>query len=571
MNLAAWLLAATAVPTAAFVEEWVKFERHVPVHNSSTSSWNKGARLEQGQAVKLTVALRLDDHRRAELEKIFWAVSSPMHPQYGKHLSLEEVTELLAVPDEQVERVRSYFVSAGALDTTVSPNRDVISVTMPGPAAETALNTRLHVFTHKRHIRASLVRASSHYALPASIAKDVVMVGELLQFPRLRMRSLAGVNGSGSWPNACAAPSCSGLVTPAVLAQRYKLPTTFTAGKNNGMAVAEFQDQYFKPTDIAAFSQSCHRNVTVDSIIGGNQPSAGVEAELDIEYIKSVAPGVPLTVVYNSEYSLLSWANQITSLQNPPQVHSVSYGNDEAQQSGATYMYTCNTAFMKAGVRGLSILFASGDQGVCGREGCGIFSFHFHPDFPAGSPYITAVGGTNFEGSTIGPEEAWSASGGGFSDTFPIPDYQKDAVAAYKASPDAQLPPQKYWNASGRGYPDVAALGGTKTPYCVNSNGMFSGVAGTSASCPVVAGVFALLNGLRLAAGKPPLGFLNPFIYSNPSGFQDVASGTNNNGRKYGFTAVKGWDAATGFGTPDYEALSKLVIASGSHADLLVV
>lgn len=48
------------------------------------------------------------------------------------------------------------------------------------------------------------------------------------------------------------------------------------------------------------------------------------------------------------------------------------------------YMYDCNTQFMKAGVRGISVLFASGDQGVWGRTG------HtdnvFHPDFPAGSP-----------------------------------------------------------------------------------------------------------------------------------------------------------------------------------------
>merc|ERR1712151_1467393 len=101
------------------------------------------------------------------------------------------------------------------------------------------------------------------------------------------------------------------------------------------------------------------------------------------------------------------------------------------------YMYTSNTAFMKAGLRGLSILFASGDQGVCGREGCGLFRIRFKPDFPAASPYITAVGGTDFLGSTIGEEMAWVNSGGGFSDHFDIPEYQKDAVMAYKQNPDA--------------------------------------------------------------------------------------------------------------------------------------
>merc|ERR1712228_451829 len=225
----------------------------------------------------------------------------------------------------------------------------------------------------------------------------------------------------------------------------------------------------------------------------------------------------------------------------------------------------CNTAFMKAGTRGLSILFASGDQGVCGRQGCGmIMHSPFHPDFPGDSPYITTVGGTDFAGSDIGEETAWQNSGGGFSNYFNIPEYQKSAVAAYKASPDADLPPQDLWNNSGRGYPDVAALGGQKAPYCVSVQGRFAGVAGTSAACPVVAGVFAKLNGLRLAAGKPAMGFLNPFIYKNPTGFQDVSPGVNTGGSRHGFTAIKGWDAATGFGTPDYAALSKLAMASVS-------
>merc|ERR1711871_1024381 len=159
---------------------------------------------------------------------------------------------------------------------------------------------------------------------------------------------------------------------------------------------------------------------------------------------------------------LLNWANQINSNASSPLVHSVSYGNDEKQQSGRDYMLTCNVAFMKAGARGLSILFASGDQGVCGRSGCGWFKHRFNPDFPGGSPYITVVGGTNFHGDDIGEEEVWSDGGGGFSDNFPIPEYQSADVAAYKANKDANLPPQNLWNNTGRGYPDIAALAGQK-------------------------------------------------------------------------------------------------------------
>ena len=71
-----------------------------------------------------------------------------------------------------------------------------------------------------------------------------------------------------------------------------------------------------------------------------------------------------------------------------PPVHSVSYGNDEAQQTGRAYMDSVNTAFAKLSATGVTILFAAGDQGVWGREGVGT---KYHPDFPAGSPYVTAV------------------------------------------------------------------------------------------------------------------------------------------------------------------------------------
>ena len=196
---------------------------------------------------------------------------------------------------------------------------------------------------------------------------------------------------------------------------------------------------------------------------------------------------------------------------SPPLVHSVSYGNDEAQQTSTEFMLEANTAFMKLGAMGISVLFASGDQGVLGREGK---AAKYHPDFPAASPYITAVGGTDFATKgVIGAEKAWTQGGGGFSNTFAIPAYQKDAVAAYLSAAGSSLPAAAKWNATGRAYPDVAALGGQANAYCIRAGSMFAGVAGTSASCPVVAAVIAKLNELRLAKGGKALGFLNPWIY----------------------------------------------------------
>jgi tripeptidyl-peptidase-1 len=549
--------------------QWTKMESDVTVHDPTVSSWIRGEQPPADHPVSLSVVVRIDDDRRADLEQTFWEVSDPKHSNYGKYLSRDEITEMLAVPQDRVERIQEYL-AAHDCTSDVAPNQDVVSVVCPASAIETALNTKLHFFTHQEHSDIQIVRASEHYHLPEHMSRDVVMVGELLQFPLLKPDSLSGLlGGKGEWPDTCASSTCHGLVTPAVLSARYRHPNatgTEEAVAGNSMAVAEFQGQTYKTADLDTFSTSCSVPQGVDNNVGAghnDNKGSGVEAVLDIEYIKAVAPDVPLTVVYNSQYSLLDWCTQITNLEDSPLIHSVSYGNDENQQSSVAYMFSANTAFMKAGTRGLSILFASGDQGVCGREGCGgLFSARrFKPDFPAASPYITAVGGTDFLTYSVGDEQAWQSGGGGFSDTFDIPAYQADAVAAYKARADANLPDQAYWNNTGRGYPDVAALGGQKTSYCVRA-GMFEGVAGTSASCPVVAGIFARLNGLRLAAGKPAMGFLNPFIYQNPSAFFDVQHGVNKDSSKYGFTAVEGWDAATGFGTPNYDELSKAAMAS---------
>ena len=102
------------------------------------------------------------------------------------------------------------------------------------------------------------------------------------------------------------------------------------------MAVAEFQGEFFEERDLESFGASCHVPCDVKTVVGANRSQAGTESELDIEYIKAVAPEVPLTVVYSNQYSLLDWANEITSNASSPLIHSVSYGNDEAQQTGTT-------------------------------------------------------------------------------------------------------------------------------------------------------------------------------------------------------------------------------------------
>lgn len=85
-------------------------------------------------------------------------------------------------------------------------------------------------------------------------------------------------------------------------------------------------------------------------------------------------------------------------------------------------------------------------------------------------------------------------------------------------------------------------------------------VGGTSASTPVFAGMVALVNDARIAAGKKQMGFLNPWVYKNTDAFTDITKGNNAIGRglyklQYGFNCTKGWDPVTGVGTPIFNKM----------------
>lgn len=135
--------------------------------------------------------------------------------------------------------------------------------------------------------------------------------------------------------------------------------------------------------------------------------------------------------------------------------------------------------------------------------------------------------------------------GSGFSNYFKRPSYQDAAVEAYLKG-IGQLHAGLY-NAHGRAVPDISAQG---YHYAMVYNGSSNLMDGTSGSAPAVAAIVALLNDALMAEKKPPLGFLNPWLYSAQSGLRDVTHGAATGCNTTGFPAVVGWDAATGLGTP---------------------
>ena len=115
--------------------------------------------------------------------------------------------------------------------------------------------------------------------------------------------------------------------------------------------------------------------------------------------------------------------------------------------------------------------------------------------------------------------------GGGFSSSYPLPSLQQDAVAAYfiAAAAANHTPATGYGN--GRGYPDLSVAAGY---YKILVGGKWSTVGGTSASAPVLAGMFSSINAARHNAGKGSIGWINPVLYGRGSTFvKDVTSGKN--------------------------------------------
>jgi len=211
--------------------------------------------------------------------------------------------------------------------------------------------------------------------------------------------------------------------------------------------------------------------------------------------------------------------------------------------------------------------FAAGDSGAGG--GCGLNDQDkFEPDYPACSPYVTAVGGV--KGGDVGKtplgETVWIDGGGGFSNFSPRQTWQETAVSNY-LSTNKNLPATKSYNSSGRGFPDISAQ---SVDFLVMRGGSEIAVEGTSCASPTAGGIFALLNDLRLQNSLSPIGFANPLIYTlagkYTDAFNDCTSGYNKGctgAVTEGFYAQAKWDPSSGYGSPNYSALAKYVLESG--------
>lgn len=272
--------------------------------------------------------------------------------------------------------------------------------------------------------------------------------------------------------------------------------------------------------------------------------SADGEVMLDIEVAGAVAPGATLAVYFapNTDKGFLDAITQaVHDTRYKPGVISISWGAAESQWTQQS-LDAYNQVFKEAASLGVTICAAAGDAG----SNDGVTDGKAHVDFPASSPYVLACGGTRLSVGTngkIASEVVWhesddSATGGGISEVFALPDYQAKA----------KVPVSVNNKKAGRGLPDVAAVADPATGYNILVDGHRMVIGGTSAVAPLMAGLLALINEKL----KKQVGFIHPRLYAKPAVCRDITEGDNITvkGNK-GYKAVQGWDACTGNGVPD--------------------
>lgn len=503
----------------------------------SEREWITVGRPQPDDTVMVTFAIKQEN--REWLERTLKAVSYPHSADYANYRNFDEIAEIVHGLPSSVDALKTALERVGVTfeHTRFTIGRDFAVSDMRVSAAEELFQAELLNFRHRTNPDLTITKARN-FTVPDTLTDHIDFVCCIQNFPSMNVLSNQ--------------PSGVG-VTPSTLDLDYNISGYQSNNSANSQGVAAFLKQYFSESDLQKFQKKFNLPVKpVVKIIGkDNDHNPGGEANLDVQYIGATGRNVPTWFVSVSKYAnsgqedFLSWIVELVNTTDAPWVHSVSYGDVE-DSIDPDFRNRTDYEFMKFGVSGRTVVFASGDSGVSCK------SSKFHPDWPTSSPYVTSVGGTT------SLTKVWSEGGGGFSNVSPTPDYQADAVKAYLSSGSA--PNSKYFNSSGRAYPDVSLL---SVNYEIIVDGLTTGVEGTSCSAPTFAGIVSILNDVRLNNGMKTLGFLNPLLYQlKGKGFFDITEGSNSGLSIFcpGFKAIPGWDPASGWGSPNFGLLRDLVV-----------
>jgi kumamolisin len=392
----------------------------------------------------------------------------------------------------------------------------------------------------------------------------------------------SGYSGPNGTPQGCAAGLTTDGFAPNQYLDAYQFQPLHRAGlRGQGEEVALVEIDGFNDSDIDRFASCFDLRVPPIYAVPVGLPrllSAGGEATLDLEVLDAAASQLKSIDVYeaapDAAHVLRALTAPLQSSGYKPDVISVSLGlceSDTVAAVGRAGVAATESALQEASAAGISVLGASGDGGSAGCIGTSITDSTPLPKlavtYPASSPWVTAIGGTNFDlnaQNQILSQVVWNdgsaqpglAGGGGFSTLFKRPGYQSAVVTQNQ-----------------RALPDLALLADVAPGYDVycsagaDCDGRgWTTFGGTSAATPLLSGGFALVDQFLRDHGLQPLGLANPLIYklaqAPPGGdpiVYDVTQGSNDvgpfiqsDGAPLGCcSAAAGFDEGSGWGGID--------------------
>jgi kumamolisin len=514
--------------------------RRIALKDSKKAPFTAGKRVgraRKGEEVTVTLRLR----RRSPL-------ASPCDTADFRTLSYDAFRARHGADPGDVAKVEAFAHAHGFDVPRVSLAQRAVDLSGTVEAMEQAFGVKLERYTERG--RSFRIR-TGEISIPADLAGIVEGVFGLDNRPRVEPHFRIAKGTSVS--KVKAREAVKGF-TPLEVAALYAFPKGVD-GKGQTIAILEFGggyraadlNKYFAQLGIKAPRIIAVSVGTAHNAPTGNPDSADAEVVLDIEVAGAVAPGAQIVVYFapNTDAGFVNalYASIHDNLRRPSIV-SISWGAPE-KESTLQSLKDYDAACVDAAALGITICAAAGDHGSSDTNPP---VKRANVDFPASSPHVLACGGTHLEAKNgaITLETVWNthdgwATGGGVSEVFKLPDYQKRAGVPKSANAGGK---------PGRGVPDVAGNGDSETGYRILVDGVATVVGGTSAVAPLWAGLIARLN----QAKGTRLGFVHTRLYAagTGKGFRDIVQGDNG-----AYKAKPGWDPCTGLGTPDGEGLRK--------------
>ena len=548
--------------------------------------------------------------QEADLQALMAAQQNPASPQYHQWLTPDQFASRFGVADADIAKVETWLQQQGFSIDSVARSKNMIRFSGTSAQAEAAFATELHYYTVNgvKHFA-----PSTNLSVPTALAGVVQGVRNLDDFkPKSHLKitpmSLRPKYTDGSGDHE---------LTPADIYTIYDITPLYNSGiTGDGQTIAIVGQSDVSLTDIANFRSAAGLTASTPTKIlvpGSGAPffSSGdeVESDLDLEWSGAIAKAASIDFVYTGDGSNSSAFDAIIYAidQRIAPIISSSYGDCELDLGGSTL----ETNFEQAAAQGQTVLSAAGDDGSndcfpdtslsLAEQGS------VAVDYPASSPNVTGVGGTEFSGDTSSSSSYWGSTNGtgGGSATAYIPEttWNDDSTCKSDASSPlcatgggaSVLFSKPSWQAGtgvpadgARDVPDVALdASNVHDPYLFCSGDLAStGVSGscssgfldstgknltaaggTSFATPIFAGILALINQKQNSTGQ---GLINSTLYTMAasstvysSAFHDITTGNNDctAGSTYclattGYSAGTGYDQVTGLGTVDANNLA---------------